>query len=63
MVGINERLRSGQYYAGKANVVTDALSDKSQVNLVNLITSNERLVEEMRQMNIWVGASEERICS
>jgi hypothetical protein len=48
-----------QYHAGKANVVADALSRKSQINLASIITSETHLLEEMRRMNLHVGASRE----
>lgn len=50
-----------QYHAGKANVVADALSRKSQVNLATVIASEARLIEEMRLMNLYVGASQELV--
>ena len=43
-----------QYHAGKANVVADALSRKSQINLASIITSETHLLEEMRRMNLHV---------
>lgn len=48
-----------KYRAGKANVVTDALSRKSQINLASIITSETHLLEEMRRMSLYVGASRE----
>jgi len=48
-----------QYHAGKANVVADALSSKSQINLASIITSETHFLEEMRRMNLHVGASRE----
>jgi hypothetical protein len=46
-----------QYYSGKANVVADALSRKSQINLAPIITQESRLLEEMRLMGLHIGAS------
>lgn len=48
-----------QYHTGKANVVADALSRKSQMNLALMITSEPCLLEEMRMMSLHVGASQE----
>ncbi|XP_078150324.1 uncharacterized protein LOC144545636 [Carex rostrata] len=48
-----------QYHVGKANVVADALSRKNQVNLASLVTRESHLIEEMRRMNLHVGASRE----
>ena len=48
-----------QYHAGKANVVADALSRKSQMNLATVVTSEARLIEEMRLMSLHVGISQE----
>ncbi|KAJ1697055.1 hypothetical protein LUZ63_005567 [Rhynchospora breviuscula] len=50
-----------QYYAGKANVVADALSRKSQANLATLFTKEPKLLEEMRQLQLSVGISQETV--
>ncbi|KAJ3708376.1 hypothetical protein LUZ61_012081 [Rhynchospora tenuis] len=46
-----------QYYAGKANIVADALSRKSQVNLITFLTREPKLLEEMRQLRLFAGFS------
>ncbi|KAJ1692761.1 hypothetical protein LUZ63_009459 [Rhynchospora breviuscula] len=48
-----------QYLAGKANVVADALSRKRRANLAEVVTQEESLIKEMRQMNLGVGISSE----
>jgi ribonuclease HI len=48
-----------QYYSGKANVVADALSRKSQINLASIITHESRLLEKMRLMGLHIGAFSE----
>ncbi|KAJ3684443.1 hypothetical protein LUZ61_013607 [Rhynchospora tenuis] len=47
------------YHAGKANLVADALSRKSRMNAVALITREPKLLEEMRRMDLYVGISQE----
>ncbi|KAJ4748698.1 polyprotein [Rhynchospora pubera] len=47
------------YHAGKANLVADALSRKSRMNAVTLLTQEPRLLEEMRRMELQVGVSHE----
>ncbi|KAJ4802068.1 polyprotein [Rhynchospora pubera] len=47
------------YHAGKANLVADALSRKSQMNAVTLLTQEPRLLEEMRRLELQVGVSRE----
>ncbi|KAJ3707978.1 hypothetical protein LUZ61_011683 [Rhynchospora tenuis] len=50
-----------QYYAGKANIVADALSRKSQVNLITFLTKEPKLLEEMRQLKLFAGFSQETV--
>ena len=47
------------YHPGKANVVADALSRKSQGNLATMITTQHHLLEDMRRLDLWVAPSEE----
>jgi Integrase zinc binding domain len=47
------------YHAGKANMVADALSRKSNVSLAVLLTQEERLIEEMGHMQLHVCVSQE----
>lgn len=42
------------YQPGKGNVVADALSRKSCVNLATLITKEHCGLSEMRQLDLWV---------
>ena len=53
------------YHRGKANVVTDALSRKKQMNVAALITSQECIIEDLRRMDIEVvmGDVEARLAS
>jgi hypothetical protein len=41
-----------QYHAGKANVVADALSRKSQVNSITTHLMSQELCWEMEQLNL-----------
>ncbi|KAJ3707632.1 hypothetical protein LUZ61_011337 [Rhynchospora tenuis] len=50
-----------QYYAGKANVVADALSRKSQINLVTFLTKEPTLLEEMRRLDLMIGFSQKTV--
>jgi hypothetical protein len=42
------------YHPGKANVIADALSRKSQANLATLLTQQHHLLEDMRRLNLMV---------
>ncbi|KAJ4818476.1 polyprotein [Rhynchospora pubera] len=48
-----------QYYAGKANLVADALSRKTRANMASLVTCEPKLLEEMRLMSLTVGVTAE----
>ncbi|KAJ3690328.1 hypothetical protein LUZ61_019492 [Rhynchospora tenuis] len=52
-----------QYYAGKANVVADALSRKAYVNMVKVMTVEPRLLEEMRRWDLEIWFSPETMSS
>ena len=43
-----------QYHPGKANVVADALSQKSEGTVVTLITRQTRLLRDLEEMQVEV---------
>ena len=43
-----------QYHAGKVNVVLDALSRRPEANMVMLLTQQEELLKEMKQLDLMV---------
>lgn len=47
-----------QYHLGKANIVADALSRKMEGNLAILVTSQKRLLEDMRRLVLEVVTSQ-----
>ncbi|KAJ3700836.1 hypothetical protein LUZ61_004541 [Rhynchospora tenuis] len=52
-----------QYYAGKANVVADALSRKSYINMASIMTVEPKLLEEMRRWELEITFSPEVMTS
>jgi len=43
-----------QYHPGKVNVVPDALSRRPEANMVMLLTQQEELLKEMKQLDLMV---------
>ena len=59
MIGTDKRLRlTIHYHSRKANVVDDALSRKSGVSLVILITQQPWLLKELEEMQLEVRIKE-----
>ena len=53
------------YHPGKANVIADALSQKRQLGVATMLTKQNQLIEDLRQLDVEVvlGDIEKRLAS